>query len=133
MFPWLTSLVPTFSPHFCALPHVQALQSPYNFLGKKLLVEAELSAAAKMREAYVVQKFVYASALAKEGGLLMEAALSNESLGKYYFRLGKVKESQQYIEQAIVLYEKWGAVAKAKHLRSESGILDFPAYETFAS
>ena len=56
----------------------------------------------------------------RDAGLLMGEAMANERLGKYHLDYNdNVSLATSFLAEAIRLYEKWGAVAKVSHLRSE--------------
>lgn len=101
-----------------------ARHSPYNFLGKQFLLEAEL-AAVEGDHGSAFAKYVCAISLSKEGGSILLEALANERAGKYFNGLGQKSEAKTYINEAIRTYERWGAMAKASHLQSEVKFVGF--------
>lgn len=101
-----------------------AQQSPYNFLGSLYILDAEL-AVATGDHAEAFSKYVCAISLSKDSGSMLRTALANERAGKYFFERGQKKESKRFIDEAVAVYEKWGASAKAKHLRDELRFVKF--------
>jgi hypothetical protein len=56
--------------------------------------------------------------LSSKGGLLMEEAIANERAGRCMQMLGDSR-SFGFFNEALELYERWGAKAKARRLRAE--------------
>jgi len=51
-------------------------------------------------------------------GYIQEEALAYELAAKFYLERGLEKIAQTYIKEAHYAYQKWGAVAKVKHLEA---------------
>jgi len=49
----------------------------------------------------------------------MQTALANERLGKYFLERGDKESAGPFIDEALSLYDQWGATTKAEHLREE--------------
>jgi histidine kinase len=98
-----------------------ALHAPQNFLGKQLLVEAELAA---VRGKHLLALSKYRSAIidSRDAGLLMQEALANERLAKYYLECGNIESAAPHIQEAIRVYTEWGGVQKANDLKNELGM-----------
>jgi tetratricopeptide (TPR) repeat protein len=97
---------------------VWSLSCPENFLGKQLLVEAELAAVLKKRtEAY--SKYYLAIIQSRDSGMIMQEALANERAGKFCASIGDKETARKYFNEALRLYKAWGGTAKYKHLEAE--------------
>jgi tetratricopeptide (TPR) repeat protein len=97
---------------------VWSLSCPENFLGKQLLVEAELAAVLnKRKEAY--SKYYLAIIQSRDSGILMQEALVNERAGKFCASIGDKEKAAKYLNEALRLYKAWGGAAKCKHLEAE--------------
>jgi predicted ATPase/signal transduction histidine kinase len=94
-----------------------ANHAPENFRNKYCLIEAE--------KARIGGKFqnalrFYEKAIqgAKENSLLHEEALSCERAGEYCLEHNLVELARHYLREAYSHYSQWGAVVKAKDLKS---------------
>ncbi|MDJ0677411.1 MAG: AAA family ATPase [Calothrix sp. MO_167.B42] len=94
-----------------------AHHAPMNFLHKFYLVEAErarvLGNNGEAREYYD-----RAIALAQENQYLNEEALAYELAGKFYLARNQNHVARHYLKDAHYTYQRWGAVAKVKHLEA---------------
>jgi histidine kinase len=91
--------------------------SPGNFSHKYLLVRAEaLRVAGKVKEAEPL--YDRAGALARENGYVQDEAIASELQGACCANQGRIGVAREHINNACRLYEKWGATAKAQHLRT---------------
>jgi hypothetical protein len=64
------------------------------------------------------ESFDLAIATSDKAGFLQDTALANELAGEFYLKiLGAESSSRHYFTEAYHLYKKWGAVAKADHLK----------------
>lgn len=96
-----------------------AESSPYNFLAKYLLLEAELNSIAG-NKAGAFAKYISAIGMAKEGGSMLLAGLANELAAKHLYRQGDLHDtSLQYFQDSVCIYKDWGATAKVLHLENE--------------
>lgn len=59
--------------------------------------------------------------LAARSGMVLDAAVANERLAKYYERLGDTIEAGRRFEQAIQYYDDYGLESKANMLRQRFG------------
>ncbi|HID99202.1 MAG TPA: GAF domain-containing protein, partial [Thiotrichaceae bacterium] len=94
-----------------------AQHAPMNFQHKYDLVEAEKARvlgpnweAAELYEQAIIG--------ARHHGYIQEEALAYELAAKFYLERGLEKIAQTYIKEAHYAYQKWGAVAKVKHLEA---------------
>ncbi|MEK8016614.1 MAG: hypothetical protein VSS75_007070, partial [Candidatus Parabeggiatoa sp.] len=94
-----------------------AHHAPMNFQHKYDLVEAEKARvlgpnweAAELYEQAIIG--------ARHQGYIQEEALAYELAAKFYLERGLEKIAQTYIKEAHYAYQKWGAVAKVKHLEA---------------
>jgi predicted ATPase/serine phosphatase RsbU (regulator of sigma subunit) len=92
-----------------------AQHAPMNFQHKYDLVEAEKARvlgpnweAAELYEQAIIG--------ARHHGYIQEEALAYELAAKFYLERGLEKVAQTYIREAHYTYQKWGAMAKVKHL-----------------
>eukprot|EP00980_Cylindrotheca_fusiformis_P019616 scaffold6817_cov114-Cylindrotheca_fusiformis.AAC.1 len=91
---------------------------PENFLGKQLLVEAELAAVLKKtREAQ--SKYYLAILQSRDSRMTMQEALANERAGKFCASIGEKQKAKKYLYEALRLYKAWGATAKYEHLEEQ--------------
>lgn len=93
-----------------------AVSCPENFRHKYLLVSAEaLRVKGKAREA----ASLYESAIesARQNGYLQDQAIATELKAACCLGLGMLDEARASMNEACRLYEKWGAWAKAQHLK----------------
>jgi len=94
-----------------------SLHSSENYLGKHLLLEAEL--AALRHEKSTVVKYKTAIAVLRQGHYLLYLALANERLALYLHETGNVNDSKPYFRDALAVYEEWGALAKVNQLTAK--------------
>ncbi|MBD1889845.1 hybrid sensor histidine kinase/response regulator [Coleofasciculus sp. FACHB-SPT9] len=89
--------------------------APMNFLHKYHLVEAEK--ARVLGQWFEAEEF-YEQAIqgAKDNEYIQEEALAYELAAKFYLSRAREKIAQTYMKEAHYCYERWGAMAKAKHL-----------------
>lgn len=101
-----------------------ASNAPVNFLSKLYLLEGELAA---FYGDYPSAANKYRSSIlhSREGGFLMQEALANERLAKFYIETGSTKLAKPFIRDAFILYQKWGGSSKIQHLRTEIGDIVF--------
>ena len=95
-----------------------ALHSPSGMLGKQFLIEGEL-AALQQKNLLAVSK--YTSAIVHSGAEknLADEALANERLGKFYLEQGDRISAASHLQNACLLYDKWGAKIRVNILRRE--------------
>jgi hypothetical protein len=110
--------------HFIATAkrHIRVIEkisygSPEYCLGKVFLLKAELSMTTRNFDK-AHSEYISAIALSSKGGLLMEEAIANERAGRCMQMLGDSR-SFGFFNEALELYERWGAKAKARRLRAE--------------
>jgi predicted ATPase/signal transduction histidine kinase/tRNA A-37 threonylcarbamoyl transferase component Bud32/ActR/RegA family two-component response regulator len=92
-----------------------ARHGPANCLHKFLLVEAERERLLG-RDSTAAGLYDRAIALARETEYLGEEALANELAAKFYLSLGRDHVAKAYMMEARYSYERWGALAKVRHL-----------------
>lgn len=97
-----------------------ASNAPVNFLSKQYLLEGEL-AAFHGDHATAANKYRSSILHSREGGFLMQEALANERLAKFYIETGSIRLAKPFIRGAFVLYEEWGGTSKIQHLKEEIG------------
>eukprot|EP00980_Cylindrotheca_fusiformis_P019418 scaffold6689_cov98-Cylindrotheca_fusiformis.AAC.1 len=103
--------------------HLKVMQEwskscPENFLGKQLLIEAELAAVLKKtREAQ--SKYYLAIIQSRDSRMTMLEALANERAGKFCASIGEKQKAKKYLYEALRLYKAWGATAKYEHLEEQ--------------
>lgn len=91
---------------------------PENFLGKQLLVEAELAAVLNKRQkAYSM--YYMAIIQSRDSGILMQEALANERAGRFCASIGDKEKAANFLNEALRLYKAWGGTAKYDHLEAE--------------
>ena len=90
-------------------------RAPTNFLHKYYLLEAELNRVLG-RSLEAIAQYDKAIELAKANEYINEEALANELTAKFYLSREKTKIAGLYMQEARYCYQKWGAVAKVKHL-----------------
>ena len=96
-----------------------ALWCPANFLGTKILLQAELASVKRQKEK-AMGLYICAIAFAKDNRSLFVQALANERSGKFCFKtLQRPREAVSYFSQALSVYTEWGAHRKVDHLSSE--------------
>ncbi len=94
-----------------------AHHAPMNFQHKYDLVEAEK---ARVLGPNWEATELYEQAIigARQHGYIQDEALAYELAAKFYLEHGLEKVAQTYIREAHYAYQKWGAVAKVKHLEA---------------
>jgi len=108
--------------HHLKIMRVWSTNCPENFLGKQLLVEAELEwLLDNIPEAKA--KYYMAIVQSRDAGILMQEALANELAGKFYLKIGDLLKAVPLFEEARRLYKAWGGIAKVRHLEQEIGYL----------
>lgn len=87
-----------------------------NFLHKYLLVEAEISriSGRKQKAGDLYDKAIQS---ARESGYIQNEALACELAARFYAAEGRIGIAKAYMSDAISLYRKWGAEAKAQDLK----------------
>ena len=93
---------------------------PENFLGKQMLVEAELAAVCGKISA-AKSKYRLAILQNRDSGFWIEEALANEQLGKVYMEESNEDDGIAFLREAHRLYGKGAASAKVQHLIDEYG------------
>jgi PAS domain S-box-containing protein len=90
---------------------------PENFLHKFHLVEAEK--ARVLGKVFEAEEF-YEQAIsgAAENEFIQEEALAYELAAKFYLKRGRSKIAQTYLKEASYCYERWGATAKVKDIKT---------------
>jgi hypothetical protein len=99
----------------------RAINEQTNFLGKHLILDAELSALGRKPHKAMLLKYVNAVTMAKESGSLLEYALASELTAKHLIRQGDKETAEKHIRKSIQIYLQWGAIARAKYLLEEMG------------
>lgn len=99
-----------------------ARRSPETQLHKYLLVKAEI---ARIRRKYRQAEQWYGEAFiaARSRQYLHDAAIIAECYGQYALVSGRAMLAKLYIHEAYEFYKKWGALAKAEHMRHQYGDL----------
>ncbi|HAK61600.1 MAG TPA: hypothetical protein DCO77_14695, partial [Nitrospiraceae bacterium] len=89
-----------------------------NFSNKYLLISAEMSR--------ILGKFEEAERLyddsikaSRENEFIQEEAIANELASKFYLSRGRERIARTYMQEASACYERWGALAKVKHLKEQ--------------
>jgi histidine kinase len=95
---------------------------PANFLHKYLLIEAEMSRISGRKRA-AEELYDKAIKYSHENGYVHIEALACELAAKHYAAENREKIERAYIREAIQLFRKWGAEAKARELEQRYGIL----------
>ncbi|MGE5614934.1 MAG: AAA family ATPase [Bacillota bacterium] len=102
---------------------------PDNFLNRYLLVEAEISRISGRKRA-AEELYDKAIKVSHENGFVHIEALACELAAKYYAQENRERIERAYIHDAMQLYRKWGAEAKARDLERRYGTLtDDAAFE----
>ncbi|MCT7968601.1 AAA family ATPase [Laspinema sp. D1] len=96
--------------------------APKNNSQKYWLVEAELCRV-QGKDAKAMDYYDKAIALAKENEYIHEAAIAYELAAKFYLSRGKELIAKAYMQEARYCYQRWGAVAKVRHLEENYGDL----------
>jgi len=89
--------------------------APTNFWHKYYIVEAEINRVLG-RYLEAIGQEDKAIELAKANEYINEEALANELTAKFYLSREKTKIAGLYMQEARYCYQKWGAIAKVKHL-----------------
>ncbi|MDF5729492.1 MAG: GAF domain-containing protein, partial [Rhizonema sp. PD38] len=94
-----------------------AHSAPVNFQHKYELVEAEK---ARILGQFFEAEELYEQAMqgARDNEYLQEEALAYELAAKHYLARGRAKIAQTYMKEAHYCYERWGARAKVKDLKT---------------
>ena len=98
-----------------------AMYAPENFLGKQLLLEAELAALRGDRQKAISS---YRSSIlhSRETNFMLEEALANERLANLYLDSGEDDTALSFLMAARDAYRKWGADAKVAHFEEEYSV-----------
>jgi predicted ATPase/signal transduction histidine kinase/FixJ family two-component response regulator len=92
--------------------------APMNYLHKYNLVEAEK--AQVLGQLLEAEEFYEQAILgAKDNEYLQEEALAYELAAKFYLSRSREKVAQTYMKEAHYCYERWGAMAKVKDLKTK--------------
>jgi tetratricopeptide (TPR) repeat protein len=91
---------------------------PQNYLGRQFLVEAELARVQKKVEK-AHSKYYLAVIQFRDHGCLLFEALANERAGKFCASIGDKDKANQYLDEALKVYNTWGALGKCEHLKEE--------------
>jgi len=92
--------------------------SPSNFLGKTLLLEAELlSLRGQHNEAH--QKYACAISMSKDSGFYLTSALAHERMGRWKMRQNQAGEGLKLLGKALQIFDEFGADAKVSLLSEE--------------
>jgi hypothetical protein len=92
--------------------------TPHTFLGKEYLLKAERDSVLG-KTGNATKRYICAIGVARESGIRLDHALSNERAGRHYVRLGESDAAESYFRAAYASYVCWGAKAKASQLLSE--------------
>ena len=101
---------------------------PNNFLHKYYLVEAERNRILD-NPIDAIEYYELAIKLAKSNEYLSEQALALELAGKFYLSIDKTMIAKYHLQEAINLYQVWGADAKVSQLKSKFKKLLTPQYD----
>ena len=91
---------------------------PENYLGRQLLVEAELAGVQKKVE-IAYSKFYLAIIQFRDSRCLLFEALANERAGRFCASVGDKDKANKFLNEALKVYSDWGAIAKCEHLKLE--------------
>jgi len=107
---------------------------PANHLAKQHLLEAEWHRS-QGNYAQAEQLYQNAIAAARDSGFLHEEAIANELAARFWTIRHNADRSRQHLLEARRLYQKWGAVAKVRHLDQQYGLKASAAQtsDTFSS
>ena len=94
-----------------------SLKCPENCCDKQHLLEAELASVSGQSESAYAH-YTRAIALAEKSTFLFEQALAHERLGFHLHSLGDSGSSRSHLDQAVRIYNLWGAKGKARYLQS---------------
>ena len=87
-------------------------------MDRKALLEAEIaSISQKSNKAF--EKYRLALDLNRDTDSLEVRALAQELLGRHHLRVGDKTRGISALEEACVVCQKWGAVAKAERLQED--------------
>lgn len=91
---------------------------PYSYLGKHLILKAELGS---LRNNFkkTLRRYVIAVSVSKRSQSFLEYALANELTAKYLIRRGEMSNAREYCRNAVEAYFNWGAICKSNHLQGE--------------
>lgn len=95
-----------------------ALNAPLNYLGLHFLIDAEIASLAS-NDASALSNYTAAIAMFEKTGFIFHIALANELCGKFLLRRGDLEPAESHLRAAILSYNQWNAVIKARHLRDE--------------
>lgn len=98
-----------------------AAHAPENFGHMVWFVEAEMARRKGRRIADALYKNAIAEA--RENGFTQHAAMACESLAGFYLDQGMDDFAASFMNQAVALYEQWGARAKVRKLQKTHGWL----------
>jgi predicted ATPase len=93
---------------------------PENFASRYLLAEAEAARAAG-RYAKAAAGYQAAQAAASQSGAVGIEALAHELWARLLRSRAHTGEAREHLRLAIAAYERWGALAIAKHLQAAEG------------
>jgi len=101
---------------------IWAAHSPENYLGKQMLIQAELES---LRGNHLNALTFYRSAIlhCRDSKFSALEALANESLGRYFLERKDQASALPHMKAACNLYECWGGTAKVLHFKDEFGYL----------
>jgi predicted ATPase/signal transduction histidine kinase len=95
-----------------------ATHAPMNYQHKYDLVEAEKARVLNNFE-LASQHYEQAISGAKVHEYLQEEALAYELAGQFYFSRNMKNFAQMFLQEALYLYQRWGAQAKVQHLQNK--------------
>jgi predicted ATPase/signal transduction histidine kinase len=95
-----------------------ATHAPANYQHKHDLVEAEKARVLDDFEK-ASQHYEQAISGAKIHDYIQEEALAYELAGQFYFARNMKNFAQMFLQEALYLYQRWGAHAKAQHLQNK--------------
>lgn len=87
------------------------------WLGKALLIEAELAALSK-QEQKAVAFFERSIKATSKANLLLEEAIATERFGRFMARSGRKQDAKSHLQKASELFERHGSLAKVRQLRT---------------
>jgi len=97
-----------------------SVHSPSNFLGRQMLLEAELAALAG-KHAKALTCYRSSVLHLKEAGFLLPCAIANELLGRYLLASNDAESAGRCLRTAHHVYKKWGGITKVEHFEKELG------------
>ena len=95
-----------------------AIHAPENYHHKYILVEAE-RCRIQGQTLQAMQYYDEAITAAQTQGYVNEEALAYELAARFYLTCGREKVARTYLREAHYCYTQWGAIAKAKALKSQ--------------